>query len=81
MGGVAARFGSGGFTLGKFAWLPQGEYMYFEGTTEGVRNLWRVPIDRRTLAWAAREARQRCIEEMAANVEDFLRGGRRGRVV
>ena len=33
------------------------------------------------VAWAAREARQRCIDEMAANVEDFLRGGRRRRVV
>jgi glycerate dehydrogenase len=33
------------------------------------------------IAWAAREARQRCIDEMAANVEDFRRGGRRGRVV
>jgi glycerate dehydrogenase len=33
------------------------------------------------IAWAAREARQRCIDEMAANVEDFLRGGRRNRVV
>jgi glycerate dehydrogenase len=32
------------------------------------------------IAWAAVEARQRCIDEMAANVEDFLRGGRRGRV-
>ena len=32
------------------------------------------------VAWAAREARQRCLDEMAANVEDFLRGGRRGRV-
>jgi len=32
------------------------------------------------IAWAAREARQRCIDEMAANVEDFLRGGHRGRV-
>jgi len=32
------------------------------------------------IAWAAREARQRCLEEMAANVEDFRRGGRRGRV-
>lgn len=32
-------------------------------------------------AWAARESRQRCLEEMAANIEDFLRGGRRGRVV
>jgi glycerate dehydrogenase len=33
------------------------------------------------IAWAAREARQRCLDEMAANAADFLRGGRRGRVV
>jgi glycerate dehydrogenase len=33
------------------------------------------------VAWGARDARQRCIEEMADNIEDFLRGGRRGRVV
>ena len=33
------------------------------------------------IAWAARDARQRCLDEMALNVEDFLRGGRRGRVV
>ena len=33
------------------------------------------------IAWAAREARQRCIDEMAANIADFQRGGRRGRVV
>lgn len=33
------------------------------------------------IAWAAREARQRCIDEMAANIKDFLSGGRRGRVV
>jgi len=33
------------------------------------------------IAWAARGARQRCLDEMAANIEDFLRGGRRGRVV
>jgi glycerate dehydrogenase len=33
------------------------------------------------IAWAARESRQRCLDEMAANVEDFRRGGRRGRVV
>ena len=33
------------------------------------------------IAWAAREARQRCIDAMAANVEEFRRGGRRGRVV
>jgi glycerate dehydrogenase len=33
------------------------------------------------VAWAAREARQRCLDEMAANVEDFRRGGHRHRVV
>jgi glycerate dehydrogenase len=33
------------------------------------------------VAWAARDARQRCIDQMALNVEDFLRGGHRGRVV
>ncbi len=33
------------------------------------------------VAWAAREARQRCIDELAANIQDFRSGGRRGRVV
>ena len=33
------------------------------------------------VAWAPREARQRCIDEIAANVQDFLGGGRRARVV
>jgi glycerate dehydrogenase len=33
------------------------------------------------IAWAAREARQRCIDELAANIQDFRGGGRRGRVV
>jgi glycerate dehydrogenase len=33
------------------------------------------------VAWAAREARQRCLDEMAANVQDFLDRGRRSRVV
>jgi glycerate dehydrogenase len=33
------------------------------------------------VAWAAREARQRCLDETAANIRDFLGGGRRSRVV
>jgi glycerate dehydrogenase len=33
------------------------------------------------VAWAAREARQRCLDEIAANIRDFRIGGRRGRVV
>jgi glycerate dehydrogenase len=43
----------------------------------GVPNLLLTPH----VAWAAREARQRCLDEIGANVQDFLRGGRRGRVV
>lgn len=43
----------------------------------GIPNLIVTPH----VAWAAREARQRCLDEMALNVEDFLRGGHRGRVV
>lgn len=33
------------------------------------------------VAWAAREARQRAIDEIAANIGSFLAGGRRGRVI
>jgi glycerate dehydrogenase len=33
------------------------------------------------IAWAAREARQRALEEIAENVSSFLSGGRRNRVV
>ena len=42
-----------GVTLGKFAWSPKGDRLYFEGTNEGVRNLWRVRVDRQSLAWTA----------------------------
>jgi glycerate dehydrogenase len=43
----------------------------------GIPNLIVTPH----IAWAAFEARQRCLDEMAANIRDFLGGGRRGRVV
>jgi glycerate dehydrogenase len=33
------------------------------------------------VAWAAREARQRCLDAMTAAIEDFRCGGKRGRVV
>ncbi len=32
------------------------------------------------IAWSAREARQRCLDEVAANIEAFLRGDSRNRV-
>lgn len=33
------------------------------------------------VAWAARESRQRALDEIAANIHSFLAGGRRGRVI
>jgi glycerate dehydrogenase len=43
----------------------------------GIPNLLVTPH----IAWAAFEARQRAVDELALNIEDFKRGGRRGRVV
>ncbi|HEY1900556.1 MAG TPA: D-2-hydroxyacid dehydrogenase [Steroidobacteraceae bacterium] len=33
------------------------------------------------IAWSAREARQRCLDQVAANIAEFLKGGSRNRVV
>ena len=33
------------------------------------------------IAWAARESRQRAVDEVAENIRSFLTGGRRGRIV
>jgi glycerate dehydrogenase len=58
--------------------LPQEPPMLGEPLLDGqIPNLLVTPH----IAWAAREARQRCIDEMAANIRDFQNGGRRGRVV
>jgi glycerate dehydrogenase len=43
----------------------------------GIPNLLLTPH----IAWASKEARQRCLEEMAANIRDFYAGGQRGRVI
>ena len=43
----------------------------------GIPNLIVTPH----IAWAGREARQRCLVEMAENIREFLNGGQRGRVV
>jgi Tol biopolymer transport system component len=40
-------------TLQKFIWSPSGRYLYFEGITQGVKNLWRVEVEPQTLRWIA----------------------------
>jgi Tol biopolymer transport system component/DNA-binding winged helix-turn-helix (wHTH) protein len=43
--------GSASPTLGSFAWAPSGRFLYFEGRSQSVVNLWRVPVDPETLNW------------------------------
>jgi glycerate dehydrogenase len=69
----AGRLGGAGIDV-----LPQEPPAKGEPLLDGeIPNLLVTPH----IAWAAREARQRCIDEMAANIRDFQSGGRRGRVV
>lgn len=37
--------------LGAFRWNPTGRFLYFEGRSDGIRNLWRVTVNPVTLAW------------------------------
>jgi len=37
--------------LRKFQWAPSLRYLYFEGFSKGVRNLWRMTVDPQTLGW------------------------------
>ena len=48
---VHRRIAAAGVTLGRFTWARSGRFLYFEGSSEGVRNLWRVTVDPATLAW------------------------------
>ncbi len=34
-------------------WAPSGRAVYFKGVSRGVRNLWKVTVDPRTLRWVA----------------------------
>jgi Tol biopolymer transport system component/DNA-binding winged helix-turn-helix (wHTH) protein len=43
--------GSAAPTLGAFAWAPSRRFLYFEGRSQSVVNLWRVPVDPQTLNW------------------------------
>jgi glycerate dehydrogenase len=69
----AGRLGGAGICV-----LPQEPPQDGEPLLEpGIPNLIVTPH----VAWAAQEARQRGLDEMAANIRDFLAGGRRSRVV
>jgi Tol biopolymer transport system component len=48
---VTAAIDAEGLTLRRFVWSPKGDALYFEGSSESVRNIWRVPVDARSLTW------------------------------
>jgi Tol biopolymer transport system component/DNA-binding winged helix-turn-helix (wHTH) protein len=50
---VQRRIDEAGLSLGRFVWSRSGQYLYFEGQSHRVRNLWRVTVDPVTLAWIA----------------------------
>ena len=37
--------------LGSFLWAPSGRFLYFEGRTRTIRNIWRVTVDPATRNW------------------------------
>src|SRR5262245_12021616 len=39
--------------LGDFLWAPSGRARYFEGLSQGVKNLWKVEVDPQSLRWIA----------------------------
>jgi Tol biopolymer transport system component/DNA-binding winged helix-turn-helix (wHTH) protein len=40
-------------TLRNFVWSPSGRALYFEGTSQSVKNLWKVEVEPKSLRWIA----------------------------
>jgi Tol biopolymer transport system component len=49
LGGVSANPHDLSANDGQFSWTPSGSAIIFEGTFRGVRNLWKMSVDRETL--------------------------------
>ena len=50
---VEARLKEAAVEFNELRWAPSGQALYFEGTSRGVRNLWKVEVEPRTLRWVA----------------------------
>jgi Tol biopolymer transport system component/DNA-binding winged helix-turn-helix (wHTH) protein len=48
---VVRKMQESGVRLTTFVWSPNGNALFFEGTSEGVQNLWRITVDPHTLRW------------------------------
>jgi Tol biopolymer transport system component/DNA-binding winged helix-turn-helix (wHTH) protein len=49
------QIAGGQLTLGRFAWARSGRYLFFEGLSEQVRNLWRIAVAPSTGTWLSAE--------------------------
>jgi Tol biopolymer transport system component/DNA-binding winged helix-turn-helix (wHTH) protein len=43
--------GAADLRLAEFVWAPTAHFLYFEGESHGIKNLWRVRVDPSTLNW------------------------------
>jgi len=50
--GMDREIAKTGLSLERFVWARSSRALYFEGTSQRVRNLWRIEVDPATLAWS-----------------------------
>jgi Tol biopolymer transport system component/DNA-binding winged helix-turn-helix (wHTH) protein len=48
---VREQFDATGVALSDFVWAPSARFLYFEGRSQSVRNVWRVAVNPTTLQW------------------------------
>jgi Tol biopolymer transport system component/DNA-binding winged helix-turn-helix (wHTH) protein len=48
---VMAQLREAAITFVDFVWLPSGQGLIFEGEAQGVRNLWKINVDPKTMRW------------------------------
>jgi DNA-binding winged helix-turn-helix (wHTH) protein len=49
--GVTTNLNADNVALFNFTWSPSSRYLYFEGQSRSVRNVWRITVDPKTLDW------------------------------
>jgi len=50
---VAKQLQEAAVRLEHFCWAPSASVIFFEGESKGVRNLWKINVDPKTLAWVS----------------------------
>ena len=48
---IERQLSGSGLILSNFAWAPGGRFLYFEGQSDAIRNVWRVQVDPQALEW------------------------------